>query len=133
MEKRTETGLVMGHAYGVTAVKKVTSTFYLMVIGYSWSSSSFKMLFTMMVNNTSKEKYNCFSHDVVTSDSVDCSVLTQYCQSSSGNEVEQINVQIHMLLCSVAIGWDSTAVISASYGSGSLWSVAALLSCCYVF
>ena len=23
MEKRTETGLVMGHAYGVTAVKKV--------------------------------------------------------------------------------------------------------------
>ena len=28
MEKRTETGLVMGHAYGVTAVKKVTSTFY---------------------------------------------------------------------------------------------------------
>ena len=66
MEKRTETGLVMGHAYGVTAVKKVTSTFYLMVIGYSWSSSSFKMLFTMMVNNTSKEKYNCLSHDVVT-------------------------------------------------------------------
>ena len=69
MEKRTETGLVMGHAYGVTAVKKVTSTFYLMVIGYSWSSSSsFKVLFTMMVNNTSKEKYNHFSHDVVTSD-----------------------------------------------------------------
>lgn len=34
MEKRTETGLVMGHAYGVTAVKKVTSTFYCMVIGY---------------------------------------------------------------------------------------------------
>ena len=133
MEKRTETGLVMGHAYGVTAVKKVTSTFYLMVIGYSWSSSSFKMLFTMMVKNTSKEKYNCFSHDVVTSDSVDCDVSTQYCQSSSGNEVEQINVQIHMLLCSVAIGWDSTAVISAFYGSGSLWSVAALLSCCYVF
>ena len=24
MEKRTETGLVMGHAYGVTAVKKVS-------------------------------------------------------------------------------------------------------------
>ena len=24
MEKRTQTGLVMGHAYGVTAVKKVT-------------------------------------------------------------------------------------------------------------
>ena len=23
MEKRTETGLVMGHAYGVTAIKKV--------------------------------------------------------------------------------------------------------------
>ena len=69
MEKRTETGLVMGHAYGVTAVKKVTSTFYLMVIGYSWSSSSsFKVLFAMMVNNTSKEKYNHFSHDVVTSD-----------------------------------------------------------------
>lgn len=26
MEKRTETGLVMGHAYGVTAVKKVSIT-----------------------------------------------------------------------------------------------------------
>lgn len=24
MEKRTETGLVMGHAYGITAVKKVS-------------------------------------------------------------------------------------------------------------
>ena len=71
MEKRTETGLVMGHAYGVTAVKKVTSTFYRMVIGYSWSSSSsssFEVLFIMMVNNTSKEEYNLFSHDVVTSD-----------------------------------------------------------------
>ena len=71
MEKRTETGLVMGHAYGVTAVKKVTSTFYGMVIGYSWSSSSsssFEVLFIMMVNNTSKEEYNLFSHDVVTSD-----------------------------------------------------------------
>ena len=65
--------------------------------------------------------------------SVDYDVSTQYCQSSPGNEVEQINVQIHVLLGSVAIGWDSTAVISASYGSGSLWSVAALLSCCYVF
>lgn len=29
MEKRTETGLVMGHAYGVTAVKKVTSVNFL--------------------------------------------------------------------------------------------------------
>ena len=65
--------------------------------------------------------------------SVDCDVSTQYCQSSPGNEVEQINVQIHVLLGSIAIGWDSTAVISASYGSGSLWSVTALLSCCYVF
>lgn len=133
MEKRTETGLVMGHAYGVTAVKKVTSTFYRMVIGYSWSSSSsFEVLFTMMVNNTSKEEYNLFSHAVVILMSVDCNISTQYCQSSSGNEVEQINV-IHMLLCSVVIGWHSTAVISASYGSGSLWSVAALLSCCCVF
>lgn len=64
--------------------------------------------------------------------SVDCNVLTQYCQSSSGNEVEQINV-IHMLLCPVVIGCHSIAVISASYGSGSLCSVAALLSCCCVF
>ena len=29
MEKRTETGLVMGHAYGVTAVNKVTSVNFL--------------------------------------------------------------------------------------------------------
>ena len=28
MEKRTETGLVMGHAYGVTAVKKVKPYHY---------------------------------------------------------------------------------------------------------
>ena len=34
MEKRTETGLVMGHAYGVTAVKKVTSTFYLVIVSH---------------------------------------------------------------------------------------------------
>ena len=32
MEKRTQTGLVMGHAYGVTAVKKVNLCKYTCII-----------------------------------------------------------------------------------------------------
>lgn len=60
-------------------------------------------------SNTSKVKYNHLSHNVVTLD-IDCDILTTYCWSLSGDEVDCIFVTC-MLLCSAVTGWSCTIVI----------------------
>lgn len=58
---------------------------------------------------TSKVKYSHLYRSVVTLD-VDCDILTTYCWSLSGDEVDCMFVTC-MLLCSAVTGWSCTIVI----------------------
>ena len=49
MEKRTQTGLVMGHAYGVTAVKKVNLCNYMYPLLYSLTSSTCMYIYSFSI------------------------------------------------------------------------------------